>query len=88
MRNTQVEILQATKPLPNGRGRRRAGVQIDRIRVAAYCRVSTDGDEQLGSFASQKAYYEDKIRENPQWALAGIFADEACKCQALFYFVR
>ena len=77
MRNTQVEILQATKPLPNGRGRRRAGVQIDRIRVAAYCRVSTDGDEQLGSFASQKAYYEDKIRENPQWALAGIFADEA-----------
>ena len=77
MRNTQVEILQATKPLSNGRGRRRAGVQIDRIRVAAYCRVSTDGDEQLGSFASQKAYYEDKIRENPQWALAGIFADEA-----------
>ena len=72
MRNTQVEILQATKPLSNGRGRRRAGVQIDRIRVAAYCRVSTDGDEQLGSFASQKAYYEDKIRENPQWALAGI----------------
>ena len=40
MRNTQVEILQATKPLPNGRGRRRAGVQIDRIRVAAYCRVA------------------------------------------------
>lgn len=77
MRNTQVEILQATKPLPNGRGRRRAGVQIDRIRVAAYCRVSTDGDEQLGSFASQKAYYEDKIRENPRWVLAGIFADEA-----------
>lgn len=36
MRNTQVEILQATKPLPNGRGRRKAGVQIDRIRVAAY----------------------------------------------------
>ena len=36
MRNTQVEILQATKPLSNGRGRRRAGVQIDRIRVQGY----------------------------------------------------
>lgn len=52
-------------------------VQIDRIRVAAYCRVSTDGDEQLGSFESQKLYYEEKIRKNKEWAMAGIFADEA-----------
>ena len=48
-----------------------------RIRVAAYCRVSTDGDEQLGSFVSQKSYYEEKIRQNKEWVLAGIFADEA-----------
>ena len=45
--------------------------------MAAYCRVSTDGDEQLGSFESQKLYYEEKIRKNKEWAKAGIFADEA-----------
>ena len=52
-------------------------VKSERIRVAAYCRVSTDGDEQLGSFESQKLYYEQKISENHEWVNAGIFADEA-----------
>lgn len=70
-----VEILQATKTAPSSL--RRSGIQVDRIRVAAYCRVSTDGDEQLGSFASQKAYYEEKILQNKDWVMAGIFADEA-----------
>lgn len=47
----EVQVLQATKTAPNSRGRNsNYAVQIDRIRVAAYCRVSTDGDEQLGSF--------------------------------------
>lgn len=70
-----VEVLQATKTAPSSL--RRSGIQVDRIRVAAYCRVSTDGDEQLGSFASQKAYYEEKIMQNKDWVMAGIFADEA-----------
>lgn len=70
-----VEVLQATKTAPSSL--RRSGIQVDRIRVAAYCRVSTDGDEQLGSFASQKAYYEEKILQNKDWVMAGIFADEA-----------
>ena len=52
----QVQVLEATKAAPTSNGRRPAGIQIERIRVAAYCRVSTDGDEQLGSFESQKAY--------------------------------
>lgn len=74
----EVQVLQATKTAPNSRGRNKNyAVQIDRIRVAAYCRVSTDGDEQLGSFESQKLYYEEKIRKNKEWAMAGIFADEA-----------
>ncbi|MDE6947770.1 MAG: recombinase family protein [Anaeroplasmataceae bacterium] len=47
------------------------------IRVAAYCRVSTDGDEQLSSFASQKAYYKEKIESNPEWVLVDLYADEA-----------
>ena len=58
----EVQVLQATKTTPNSRGRSNYAVQLDRIRVAAYCRVPTDGDEQLGSFESQKLYYEEKIR--------------------------
>jgi DNA invertase Pin-like site-specific DNA recombinase len=77
MSKREVQILQATKTTPNSNGRRSNAVQIERIRVAAYCRVSTDGDEQLGSFASQKLYYEEKIRHNKDWVMAGIFADEA-----------
>lgn len=46
------------------------------LRVAAYCRVSTDDEEQLTSYDAQKAYYTDKIMKNPDWTMAGIFADE------------
>lgn len=46
------------------------------LRVAAYCRVSTDDEEQLTSYEAQKAYYTDKIMTNPDWTMAGIFADE------------
>ena len=46
------------------------------LRVAAYCRVSTDDEEQLTSYEAQKNYYTDKIMTNPKWTMAGIFADE------------
>ena len=46
------------------------------LRVAAYCRVSTDSDEQEMSFDAQRSYYTDKIMQNPEWTIAGIFADE------------
>ena len=46
------------------------------LRVAAYCRVSTDSEEQELSFEAQRSYYSDKIMRNPEWTLAGIFADE------------
>lgn len=45
------------------------------LRVAAYCRVSTDAEEQLTSYEAQKTYYTDKIMTNPEWTMAGIFAD-------------
>ena len=44
--------------------------------LAAYCRVSTDSEEQLTSYTAQKAYYTQKIGENPDWEMAGIFADK------------
>jgi DNA invertase Pin-like site-specific DNA recombinase len=46
------------------------------LRVAAYCRVSTDSEEQLNSYEAQKDYYTQKISENPEWDFAGIYADE------------
>ena len=46
------------------------------IRVAAYCRVSTEEEEQQSSYEAQCNYYTDKIMTNPEWTMAGIFADE------------
>lgn len=46
------------------------------LRVAAYCRVSTDHEEQKTSLKSQVAYYTQKILENPQWDFAGIYAEK------------
>ena len=46
------------------------------LRVAAYCRVSTDDEEQLTSYEAQQNYYTDKIMTNREWTMAGIYADE------------
>ena len=46
------------------------------LRVAAYCRVSTDEEEQLSSYEAQQNYYTDYIMKNKDWTMAGIFADE------------
>ena len=47
-----------------------------KLRVAAYCRVSTDEEEQLNSYEAQIAYYTEAIAKNPSWTFAGIYADE------------
>ena len=47
-----------------------------RLRVAAYCRVSTDEEDQLNSLETQMQYYTSKIAENPNWTMVGIYADE------------
>lgn len=44
--------------------------------MAAYCRVSTDQEEQENSFENQVAYYTEYINSKPEYTLAGIFADE------------
>ena len=46
------------------------------LRVAAYCRVSTEEEEQASSYEAQCEYYTDKIMSNKEWTMAGIFADE------------
>ncbi len=55
---------------------RKTGQPIGRLRVVAYARVSTDNDEQLNSYESQKKYYKEKIVSNSEWSFAGIYADE------------
>ncbi len=45
-------------------------------RVAAYCRVSTDNEDQANSFESQRRYFKEYIERNPNWELYEIFADQ------------
>lgn len=47
-----------------------------KLRVAAYCRVSTDSEEQASSYEVQVQHYTSYIEGNPEWELAGIFADD------------
>lgn len=65
MKMPAVQIIPAIAP------------QVTRKRVAAYCRVSSDSDDQLNSFAVQVEHYTHTIQENTEWEFAGIYADEA-----------
>ena len=47
-----------------------------KLRVAAYCRVSTELEEQENSYRAQVEYYTKKIEETPNWINAGIYADD------------
>lgn len=51
-------------------------IQTQRKRVAAYCRVSTEEEEQQSSFETQVVYYTQLINSNPDWKMVGFFADE------------
>lgn len=66
----RIVIIPADPELAKGKAVQR------QLRVAAYCRVSTDEEEQLTSYEAQQTYYTDKIMTNPSWTMAGIFADE------------
>ena len=67
----RVRVIPATKAPGTLRK-----AQDGKMRVAAYCRVSTDSEEQLNSYEAQKSYYTQKIQDSPDWEMAGIYADE------------
>ena len=67
----RVRVIPATKAPETLRK-----AQDGKMRVAAYCRVSTDSEEQLNSYEAQKNYYTQKIQDSPDWEMAGIYADE------------
>ncbi|NCC15971.1 MAG: recombinase family protein [Clostridia bacterium] len=50
-------------------------MQTKKLRVAAYCRVSTAKDDQLESLDAQKEHYENHIKGNPEWEFAGVYYD-------------
>lgn len=65
----RVDVIPANVLLTKPNARKK------KLRVAAYCRVSTEQEEQQSSYAAQIAYYTDKISQNKDWELAGIFAE-------------
>ena len=64
-----MQIIPAKKDIPGDREQKK-------LRVCAYCRVSTDEDTQASSYELQVQNYTKMIQENPEWEFAGIFADE------------
>lgn len=68
-----ITVIPASKKVTEGTLARK---EIPKIRMAAYCRVSTDQEEQLSSYENQVSYYTNFISNNPQYELAGIYADE------------
>ena len=57
-------------------GSRTAKKEIKKLRVAAYCRVSTDTEEQATSYDAQIQHYREYIIGKPEWELVDIYADE------------
>lgn len=69
----EIEIIKANDSSNNAINTRR----IERLRVAAYCRVSTDDEDQIKSYNSMVRYYTDLIKNNKDWIYAGVYADKA-----------
>lgn len=59
-----------------GSNARKQEEEKPKLRVAAYCRVSTDSDEQTTSYEAQVEHYTEYIQKNPDWEFAGIYADD------------
>jgi len=69
--NRTVTVLPARK-----HARKDSDEEKLKLRVAAYCRVSTDSDEQATSYDAQIEHYTTYINGHPDWTLAGIYADD------------
>lgn len=57
-------------------GTQKQEAKVQKTRVAAYCRVSTDYEEQESSYDAQVTHYTEYINSNPEWTLAKIYADD------------
>ena len=68
----EIELIKAND-FSEGSARKR----VERLRVAAYCRVSTDDEDQIKSYNSMVRYYTDLIQNNKDWIFVGVYADKA-----------
>ena len=66
----KVTIINAAPSKPSQPGK-------PKLRVCGYARVSTGSKAQAESYATQVAYFTEKIENNPLWEFAGMYADEA-----------
>lgn len=73
-----MAIAQNITVIPANRsiGARDRGRKTRKTRVAAYCRVSTEYEEQESSYEMQVSHYTSYIEDHPDWVLAGIYADD------------
>lgn len=69
---SNVTVIPAKKTI----GTQKETDKKQKTRVAAYCRVSTDSDEQETSYDAQIQHYTSYIESHPDWVLAGIYADD------------
>ena len=72
MAGKNITVIPARKRV----GSTAAKEKIKKLRVAAYCRVSTETEEQNLSYEVQVAHYTEFIKKNTEWEFAGIFADD------------
>ena len=70
--NNKVEVIAPTSKTMCLKGTKENKL----IRACAYCRVSTDNEDQKTSYDSQRIHYKNMIEENPDWEFVGIYADE------------
>lgn len=73
MPQVEQKVVRVIQPnLEKGTDKRK---KYSQKRVAAYCRVSTQQEEQINSYEVQTRYYTEKINAEPKWKLVQIFAD-------------
>ena len=70
---SKVTVIQASQSAR----RQHKNFKENQLRVAAYCRVSTDSEEQKTSYQSQVLHYKELVESKPEWQLVDIYADEA-----------
>ena len=72
MTNKSITLIPARKRV----GNTATTQEKAKLKVAAYCRVSTDSEEQATSYDAQTDHYTNFIKKNEEWEFAGIFADD------------
>ena len=72
MTQSRITVIPARQRV----GTQKKTAEKPKVRVAAYCRVSTDSDEQATRYEGQIEHYTDFIQQKPDWVFAGIYADD------------